>query len=123
MAEHTLPDQNTLQVADDILTAYLNHAGSVDSVLFNRFDAGAVSGIQARLRQGGEALNKNDWGDLSLLLGSITLNLRPFPELVQKYPSQRLYQVADDIGDYASSLSVRSIPPKITRIRGKKYGF
>ena len=122
MPEAQSPDQNSLKIADRILTSYLDHIDGVDAVLFRRFDAKAVSGLQARLREGEEALSHADWDDLSLLLRSVTLSLRPFPDLARNYPADILYKAADDIAAYALTLSgdppARSTPPK-----GRKYGF
>lgn len=117
-----MPDHRTMQIADQMLISYLDHIDGVDAVLFHRFDAQAVSGLQERLRGGAEQLSDSDWTGLSQLLRSITLSLRPFPDLAGDYPADLLYNVTDEIADYALNLPgdppARSTPPK-----GRKYGF
>lgn len=117
-----LPQDRTLQIVDQMLTAYLKHIGDVDAVLFHRFDEQRVSSLQARLQNGADALSHEDWDGLSQLLRSITLSLRPFPELARDYPAGTLYKAADEVAAYALTLPGEP-PSRATPPRGKRYGF
>ncbi len=123
MFQYKAPTSESLRIADDIISSYLTHIGNVDTVLFRRFDAHSVANLQSRLREPVLKLNNDEWNDLSQFLRSVSLSLRPFPDLQENYTPKALYKAIDEIADYALMLPdeppARTAPP----IVGRKHGL
>lgn len=122
MFEYKAPTLESLRIADEIISSYLLHIGNVDTVLFRRFDAHSVANLQLRLREPVIKLKNEEWNDLSQFLRSVSLSLRPFPDLQERHAPDTLYKAIDEIADYALMLPeeppARTAPPQ-----GRKHGL
>lgn len=122
MTDYKRPAPESLRIADDIITSYLVHIGNVDSVLFRRFDAHSVANLQSRLREPVLNLKNAEWNDLSQFLRSVSLSLRPFPDLKEKHSPDTLYKAIDEIADYALTLPDEP-PARVAPPQGRKHGL
>jgi hypothetical protein len=118
------PSQDQIRLGIDLFESFLKNIDRVDRILFRYFSREQTGIVQTKLRAFHNnpetaSLTTADWDYASLLLRTMALSFKNFPDLAAREDLDIVYAAVDAIADYAYD------GPELPAIAGKgsSYGL